>query len=219
MDPAKLDQRSVQKCVAQRSDPNDHPKIPPGRQAEYHSCDHTGNVAEDPGVLEPDLSRCSFLDDQGNAVIGSDPHLRRHIKGDAQPGEQTADQEEADPQGKTGDNPQHILDRPADQIRPVSYADHVHDRPCSNTFSDREEHQHQDRCVHDQLPAAKAHSDKLADPQVHAGERIHAESTQAVAAHTDTDKEDPDDHHGAPFHKISIGSVHLCAPSPAALRI
>ena len=216
MRPEKLDQRAVKKGVDDRADPDDHPYTIPGDQAEYDTCQHTYDIRGNPCKMKRDLTFRPFLKDERYAVVWSDPHLCHHIKGDAQPCKETAEDQHDDPERKRRLHMEHILHKPADKIRSVPDTYHIYDRPRADASADGKENDDQDRDVHNELPCAEAHSDITADPEIHACERVHSEAAEAVTAYTYTDKKNPRQHHGAPFDKISSG-IHFPI-LPAALN-
>ena len=64
MDAEKLDQRSVEKGIYDRADPDDRPDIIPGSKAEDYSDNNARNVAYHSCILKRNLLFCSFFDDQ-----------------------------------------------------------------------------------------------------------------------------------------------------------
>lgn len=92
----------------------------------------------------------------------------------------------------------HILYYPADKICSIPYTDHINNSSRSDVFPYCEKNNRKYGGIHNELPCAKTHMQKAADPQIHAGKGIYAKITQPVTADADADKQDACQHHNRP---------------------
>ncbi len=103
----------------------------------------------------------------------------------------------------------HILYYPADKICSIPYTDHINNSSRSDVFPYCEKNNRKYGGIHNELPCAKTHMQKAADPQIHAGKGIYAKITQPVTADADADKQDACQHHNRPPANGCFFYLHL----------
>ena len=116
--------------------------------------------------------------------------------------------QERNPQRHAHRQPQLFQKQPAEEIRQIPHAHHVHHGPRADAAAGLPEDQPQDDHVDQELPCAEAHPHKLAQAQVHARKGVHSEGAQPVGPHADANEQIARHHHGIPLDCLSRFSGH-----------